>query len=130
MLPGGDVEHSWLSELGRWLEPAGRTMGLGDWRLIVALLTSFIAKENTIARLGILYGSAANGIGLAGRVAATLAPAAALAFLVVQMLFIPCAATVAVIRQETASWKWTEFSVGLLTAISLSAGVVTYQLAG
>jgi len=130
MLPGGDVKQSWLVGLGRWLEPAGRLMGLGDWRWIVALLTSFIAKENTIATLGILYGSAADGVGLAGRVAATLTPAAALAFLVVQMLFIPCAATVAAIKQETASWKWTAFSVGLLMAISLSAGVVTYQLAG
>jgi ferrous iron transport protein B len=103
-------------------------MGLGDWRLIVALLSSFIAKENTIATLGILYGSAANGAGLAGRVAATLTPAAALVFLVVQMLFIPCAVTVAAIKQETASWKWTAFNVGLLTAISLSMGVLVYQV--
>ncbi len=104
-------------------------MGLSDWRLIVALLTSFIAKENTIATLGILYGSGEPGARLAEQLTGVLSPAAALAFLVVQMTFIPCAATVAVIKQETASWKWTAFSVGLLLAISVAAGIAVYQAA-
>jgi len=127
-LPGGEIEGSLLARFGRWLEPAGQWLGLGDWRLIVALLSSFVAKENTIATLGVLYGSEAN-LGLAEQVARTLTPAAALAFLVVQMTFIPCVATVAVIKQETASWKWTAFSVGLLLVISFGAAVIIYQLA-
>jgi len=127
-LPGGEIEGSLLARFGRWLEPAGQWLGLGDWRLMVALLSSFVAKENTIATLGVLYGSEAN-LGLAEQVARTLTPAAALAFLVVQMTFIPCAATVAVIKQETASWKWTAFSVGLLLVISFGAAVIVYQLA-
>ena len=65
--------------------------------------------------------------GLAERVSLTVAPAAGLAFLVIQMLFIPCVATMAVIKQETASWKWTTFSVALLLAISLGAGAAVYQ---
>jgi ferrous iron transport protein B len=65
--------------------------------------------------------------GLAERVAATMTPAAGLAFLVIQMLFIPCVATMAVIKQETASWKWTAFSVVLLLVISLGAGLAVYQ---
>jgi ferrous iron transport protein B len=129
MLPGSTVEQSWLAELGRRLEPAGQLMGLGDWRLIVALLTSFIAKENAVATLGILYGSAASGVGLPEQIAVTVTSAAALAFLVVQMLFIPCLATVAVIRQETVSWRWTTFSVGLMLVISLATGVLVYQVA-
>jgi ferrous iron transport protein B len=56
-------------------------------------------------------------------------PAAALAFLVVQMSFVPCVATIAAIRQETRSWKWTAVSVGLLLVISLAAGTVVYQVA-
>jgi len=126
-LPGGDVEHSLLAGLGRALTPVGQWLGLGDWRLIVALLTSFVAKENTIATLGILYGGG-EGAGLAERVAASLTPAAALAFLVVQMLFIPCAATVAVIRQETGTWKQTCATVGMLLFISFLAGILTYRL--
>jgi len=58
-----------------------------------------------------------------------IVPAAALSFLVVQMLFIPCVATVGAIRQETRSWKWTLFTIGLLALVSFSAGIVVYQIA-
>jgi ferrous iron transport protein B len=127
-LPDGDVQGSLLARFGRWLEPAGKWLGLGDWRLIVALLSSFVAKENAIATLGVLYKSEAN-LGLAEQVARTLTPAAALAFLVVQMTFIPCAATVAAMKQETGAWKWPAFSVGLLLVISFGAAATIYQLA-
>jgi len=127
-LPGGDVERSLLAGLGRALAPVGRLMGLGDWRLIVALLTGFVAKENTIATLGILFGAGGPESGLAQQVAGVLTLPAALAFLVVQMLFVPCVATVAVIRQETGGWKWTALSVALQLALSLAAGVAVYQV--
>ena len=54
---------------------------------------------------------------------------AGLAFLTVQMLFIPCAATVATVRQETDIWKWTGFSVGLLLVVSFAVAIGVYQLA-
>jgi len=127
-LPEGDTQGSLLARFGRWLEPAGRWLGFGDWRLIVALLSSFVAKENAIATLGVLYGNEAN-VGLAEQVARTLTPAAALAFLVVQMTFIPCAATVAAMKQETGGWKWPAFSIGLLLVISFGAAAIVYQLA-
>jgi ferrous iron transport protein B len=127
-LPNGDVEHSLLANFGLWLEPVGRLMGLADWRLIVALLTSFIAKENTIATLGILYSADGTGLALAQRVAGTLTMAGAMAFLVVQMTFIPCAATIAIIKQETGGWKWAVLSGGILLVISLLAGMTTYWL--
>jgi ferrous iron transport protein B len=103
-------------------------MGWTDWRLMAALLSSFVAKENTIATLGILYHSDDKGGDLAQHVATVLTPAAALAFLTVQMLFIPCAATTAVIRQETGSWKWSLLSVGLLLAVSVAGGVAVYHV--
>ena len=102
-------------------------MGLDDWRPVVALLSSFIAKENTIAVLGILY-STESELGLAKQISGALSPAAALAFLVIQMTFIPCIATVAAIKQETG-WRWTGFSVGLLLMISLALGTLAYQVA-
>jgi ferrous iron transport protein B len=46
------------------------------------------------------------------------------------MLFIPCVATVATIKQETNSWRWTGFSVVYLLIISLVAGILVYQIAG
>jgi ferrous iron transport protein B len=119
-LPQGDIQTSYLASAGRFLAPVGALMGL-DWRLVVALMTSFVAKENAIATLGILFGSDAD-------LANALVPAAALAFLVVQMLFIPCVATVAAIKQETKSWAWTAFSVSLLLSLSLTGGIVVYQL--
>jgi ferrous iron transport protein B len=126
-LPGGDIDTSYLARIGRFLEPVGRLMGL-DWRLTVALLTSFIAKENSIATLGVLFGTGA-GAGLAEQLAATFSVATGLAFLTVQMLFIPCVATVAVIRQETDSWVWTLFNLGFLLIVSLAASAAVYWVA-
>jgi len=128
VLPGGDVETSFMASFGRLLEPVGRLMGL-DWRMMVALLTSFIAKENAIATLGVLFGAGDSEAGLAAILRTTLTPAAALAFLVIQMLFIPCVATVAAIKQETNSWHWTTVSVVFLLVVSLVGGVLTYQIA-
>jgi ferrous iron transport protein B len=125
-LPGEGIEDSYLASAGRALAPFGALMGL-EWPMIVALLTSFVRKENTIPTLAVLYGASHHGAGLGEALSGTLVPAAALAFLVVQVLFIPCVATTATIRQETGSWKWTAFSMVLLLAISLALGIGIYQ---
>lgn len=125
-LPHGEIESSYLATIGRGLAPVGRLMGL-DWRMLVALMSSFIAKENVVATLGVLYGTGEEG--LPDLLAQTVSPASGLAFLVVTMLFIPCVATFAVMRQETRSWKWTMFGTGLLLVLSLSAAIAVYQLA-
>jgi ferrous iron transport protein B len=127
-LPHGDIQTSYLASLGKTLAPLGALMGL-DWRMLVALLASFVAKENSIATMGILFGGGENAGGLSAALSGALTPAAALAFLVVQMLFIPCVATVAAIKQETKSWGWTGFSVGLLLVLSVTGGILTYQVA-
>lgn len=125
-LPGAGMEESFLARLGHLLAPAGRLMGL-DWRMMVALLTSFLAKENAIPTLAMLYGAADEGTSLASLLATQVRPAAALAFLAMQMLFIPCAATVATIRSETGSWTWTASSVALLAVVSFAVGIGIYQ---
>jgi ferrous iron transport protein B len=127
VLPRGDIETSYLARMGQALSPIGALMGL-DWKMLVALLTSFVAKENSIATMGILFGQGQEGASLDAALAGVLTPAAALAFLVVQMLFVPCVATVAAIRQETRSWGWTALSVGMLLALSLVGGILVYQL--
>ena len=124
--PGEHVNESYLAMFGRTLEPVGALMGL-DWRLIVATLSAFIAKENAIAALGIIFG--AEGEGLAVTLSTLVTPATALAFLVVNMLFIPCIATVAAVRTETRSWGWTLASAGLMLTSALLAGTLVYQLA-
>jgi ferrous iron transport protein B len=122
--PGPGLENSLMGWLGRWLAPIGRLMGL-DWRPMVALVTSFAAKENAIATLGVLYGTGDKS--LAETLAASIPPAAALAFLATEMLFVPCVATLATIRQETGGWRWALLNVGLLLVISFTAGIVIYQ---
>jgi ferrous iron transport protein B len=117
----GDVNQSYLAMVGRFLEPVGRWMGM-PWPVIVALLTSFVAKENTIATLGVLYGNFEVAL------PALLSGPAALAMLVVQMLFIPCVATVAAMKQETRSWAWTAVGFVILLGLSFLAGVAVYQV--
>jgi ferrous iron transport protein B len=127
VLPRGDVESSYLAAAGRWLQPLGRTVGF-DWRLIVALLSSFIAKENSIATLGVLFG-ASDTSGLTQTLANSIPVSTGLAFMTFQMLFIPCAATVAAVRQETGSWRWTLANVLFLLLVSWAAAAAVYWLA-
>jgi len=118
--PTGNVMTSYLGMAGKSLEPIGRWMGL-PWPVLVALLTSFVAKENTIATLGVLYGDLAV-------LNTVMTPAAGMAFLVFQILFIPCIGTVAAIQQETKSWKWTLASVGMQLALSLGLAIAVFQV--
>jgi len=127
-LPHGEIETSYLALAGRALAPVGALMGLG-WKPLVALLTSFVAKENAVATLGVLYGVGENAAALSAVLTAHLSTASGLAFLVAQMLFIPCVATLAVIRQETGSWKWVGLNVLMLGILAFLGGVVVYHLA-
>ncbi|PKN94863.1 MAG: ferrous iron transport protein B [Chloroflexi bacterium HGW-Chloroflexi-6] len=127
VLPGGDIETSYLAQFGKFFEPVGRLMGF-DWRLTVALLTTFPAKENAIATLGVLYGGASES-GLAVALTQSFSTATAISFLAVTMLFVPCLATVAVIKQETNSWRWTLTNVAMFLVISILAGILIYNAA-
>jgi ferrous iron transport protein B len=124
--PGRDLESSYLGRFGHALGPAGGLLGM-DWRMLVALLSSFIAKENALATLGILYGSGESAEGLAQLLTSQVAPAAGLAFLTATMLFVPCAATLAVMRQETGQWRWVLASIGVMLLVALSAAALAFQ---
>lgn len=125
--PSGSIQDSYLAWAGRYLEPLGGLMGL-DWRMMVALLTSFVAKENALAAMAVLAGSG-EGSNLTAALPQMLTPAAALAYLVLQITFIPCASTLSAIRHQTRSWRWTAFTLGYLLVLSLTLGILTYQLA-
>ena len=72
VLPNGNFETSFLVQFGRFVAPVGNWMGL-DWRLTVALIASFPAKENAIAALGVIFGNA--DAGLTQTLAAAYTPA-------------------------------------------------------
>lgn len=125
--PGGDLETSFLAQIGNFVAPVGEWMGL-DWKLTVALITSFMAKENAIATLGVLFGRTEE-FGLLETISMTYSPAVGLSFMVVTLLFIPCAATVAVIKQETGSWKWTMVNIVLMLVVSIGVASGVYAIA-
>jgi len=122
--PQGETDTSYLARFGRFLEPVGTLMGM-TWQMNVALLSSFVAKENAIATLGVLYGTGEEGLSDAMH---ALGPAAGLGFLMVQMLFVPCIATVGAIKQESHSWSWTLLNLLYLLVISLGSGVAAYSI--
>ncbi len=101
--PGGSIETSYAAMLGKIVQPLFSPLGW-KWELVFALITGFIAKEVVVETLGIILGDLSK--------LSTLATVPqALGFLVFSLLYIPCLATLAVIRSETGSWKWTAFAV-------------------
>jgi len=125
-VPGGNIEQSMLGTIGRIIEPIGRPLGL-DWRMVAALMSSIIAKENSIATLGILYNVGQHGL---MTVLTTAIPhASAISFLVVLMLFVPCAPTVIVMKQEMKDTKWFYISFLFMLVLSYLGGMAAYNIA-
>lgn len=118
--------NTYIGQLGRLFEPLGSLMGF-DWRLMVALIFGFAAKELTIATLGILYGHEEEGV-LATILAKSWSPLIAYTFLVVQLIYVPCLASVAVMKRETNSWRWTLFGVAYTLILAFIAGIIVYNL--
>ena len=75
------------------LVPLFRPLGLGDWRIVTALISGFMAKESVVSVLEVLFGSE-------GGVAAAITPIAAGSLLVFSLLYVPCVAAIASIRRE------------------------------
>lgn len=122
--PKGNVEESYLASFGRLLQPLGVPLGL-DWKMITALLTGLVAKENVVATLGVLYSVGRDGI--SNILPTVMSHEAAAAFLVVMMLFIPCAATIAVLKKEMNSNKWFYAAIIMTLLVSYLGGVAAYS---
>jgi ferrous iron transport protein B len=122
--PTGNVEESFLASVGRLLQPLGVPLGL-DWKMITALLTGLVAKENVVATLGVLYSVGKDG--LAMTLPTIMSPESAAAFLVVMMLFIPCVATMAVLRKEMNSSKWFYSTIVMTLIVSYLGGMAAFN---
>jgi len=108
--------ESYIGLLGHAFEPLMAPLGF-DWKATVALIFGFLAKEVVIAAFGVLYGVGEEAT-LQAAMAQVWTPLQAYAFMVFTLLYVPCFATVAVIKQETNSWKWTLFAVGYLLVLA------------
>jgi ferrous iron transport protein B len=107
------IYFSFIGRIGRTIEPLFRPLGFG-WREAVALITGFVAKEVVVSTLGVLYnagGEKDDELSFLLRDKSGLNPVTAYAFLVFVLIYTPCLATLAAIKQETKSFKWTLFSI-------------------
>ena len=86
-----DAQDSMLAAIAGVLAPVFRPVGLGDWRIVTALISGFMAKESVVATMNVLF---------PGGVAAALSSVAAASMLVFSLLYTPCVAAVAAIRRE------------------------------
>ena len=89
-----DSEDSILAGIAGVLVPVFKPVGLGDWRIVTALISGFMAKESVVATLELLFGT---------NVSAALSTASAASLLVFSLLYTPCVAAVAAVRRELGS---------------------------
>jgi ferrous iron transport protein B len=116
-------EASFAGQLGHVLEPLVAPLGF-DWRIAVALLFGFVAKEIVVGALGVIYGAGENEEALTSSLQgdANFTALTGLSLMVFTLIYMPCLATVGVIKKETGSWKWTIFAVvyGIVLAYVLT----------
>jgi ferrous iron transport protein B len=126
-----DLSESFAGRLGRGIEPVIRPLGL-DWKVGVALLGAFAAKEVFVAQMGVIYSMGETdeqSTTLREAVAEAYGPIAGFALILFLLIGAPCMATLAVTRRESGSWKWALLQVGGLTAIGYVVALAFYQVA-
>lgn len=141
-MAGEHQRRSYLGQLGRLVEPVVRPLGW-DWRIGCAAIASFPAREVVIATLGIIYNL--GDVDLDDDEASTNLQAAlqqatwdgsdrpvynlpvALSIMVFFALCAQCAATLAVIKRETNSWRWPLFTFAYMTVLAYLGALVTYR---
>jgi ferrous iron transport protein B len=131
------LEQSWLGRAGKWVEPAFSPLGW-DWRVSAAVIAGFPAREVVIAVLGTVYavGDEADEMTLSQRLKQSKHADGSLVFslpMVIGLLIfyaccLQCAATLAVIRRETNSWRWPIFAWCYMTTIGYVGALLAYQL--
>ena len=125
------VERSYIGRMGKILAPLFAPIGM-DWRGSVAVCTGFVAKEIVVSTMGVLYAvggdedEKSEALKLALK-RSNMTPLSAYAMMAFVLIYVPCLATVAVIRRETNSWKWTLFSITYSTTLAWLVAFVIYQ---
>lgn len=137
-------EHSFIGKIGMAIEPVIRPLGF-DWKMGIALVTGFAAKEVVVSTMGVLYQASENAppgessslenrireqVYTTGKRAGTpvFTPLAGFSFLVFVLFYLPCVAVIAAVGRESGSWKWAAFVLFYTTAIAWVASFIVYQL--
>lgn len=128
--------NSFLGKLGQLTEPLVRPLGF-DWKISVSLLSGMAAKEIVVSTLGVLYaGDGENETLLQQHLVSetrsdgtpAFTPLVALSFLLFVLIYFPCIATIAAIKNESGSWKWAVFTVFYTTGLAWLISFIVFQL--
>lgn len=117
-----DSQNSILALVAGVLAPIFLPVGFGDWRIVTALISGFMAKESVVSSLTVLFGSSA-------ALQDTLTVAGAAALLVFCLLYTPCVAAIASVKRELGG-KWAAAMVFGQCLIAWVVAFVVYQIAG
>lgn len=131
------LENSYAGQLGHLIEPVIAPMGF-DWKIGIALLTSFAAREVFVGTMATIYslGSTEDEIKIRDRLAAEINPdtgaprysiATSLSLLLFYALAMQCMSTMAVMRKETGTWKWPIIQFIGMTGLAYLLATLTYQ---
>lgn len=122
-------ENSYIGRIGKAIEPAIEPLGF-DWKLGIGILSGVGAKELVVSSLGVLYAddAEADQTTLAQRLPIT--PLVAYGYMVFILLYFPCVATLAAIRQEAGGWKWAAFAAAYTTILAWIMSFAVYQIGG
>lgn len=120
-------ENSYIGRIGKAIEPAIEPLGF-DWKLGIGILSGVGAKELVVSSLGVLYAddAEADETTLAQRLPIT--PLVAYGYMVFILLYFPCVATLAAIRQEAGGWKWAAFAAAYTTILAWIMSFAVYQI--
>ncbi len=124
-VPYGSPE-SYIGRIGSVISPLFKPAGFGFWQAAVALLFGILAKEVVVGTLGTLY--SAGGENLMHTIKGVFTPLSGYAFMIMSLVYIPCVATIAAIKKETGSWKWTLFAILYSLILGWGLAVIVYQV--
>lgn len=120
-------ENSYIGQIGKAIEPVIKPLGF-DWKLGIGLISGVGAKELVISTLGVLYTNEGDveNVNLSNRIPIT--PLVALAYMLFVLIYFPCIATFAAIKQESGSWKWAIFTAGYTTGLAWLVAFTVFQI--
>ena len=129
-----DVSLSFGAMIGKWMEPILAPAGLGMWQIGVSLIAGLSAKEVVVSSFAVLFGvgNANSAAGMAQIIdnlgSAGFGMVNAYSLMIFCLLYTPCAATVATIKKETNSWKFTLQMVLFQLLLAWGLAVLVYQV--
>ncbi|WP_132994923.1 ferrous iron transport protein B [Sporanaerobacter acetigenes] len=121
-------DASILGKIGNFIAPIFKPAGFGTWQASVGLFAGIVAKEAVVATLGMVYAGVEEGAKLITAVQGAFTPLSAFSFMIMTLLYTPCAAVIGTIRKETNSRKWALFAAVYTFLVGWIAAVLIYQI--